>query len=191
VRDDSTGHGRNRLPGRGNLRRTIRRLGLLQIDYVLAPAHYQVPHRVGPCGFEKVLEQNAASADFVLEELRGRTIWPLGIGTVDHLADYYRMPVREAGPRITELVEAGALRAATVEAGARLPRRIDAASLLSPFDPVVWFLLGERLVARQIRPPPRTSRMLKNSVLQKMNFMPSCRMRGLWAPAGRRKLLLA
>ncbi len=71
-----------------------------------------------------------------------------GVGTSDDLADYYRMPVREARPRLDELVEAGDLRRVRVEgwrepaywhAGARLPRQINAASLLSPFDPVVWY----------------------------------------------------
>jgi uncharacterized protein YcaQ len=71
-----------------------------------------------------------------------------GVGTADDLADYYRMPIREARPRLDELVEAGELRRVRVEGWrepaylheeARLPRRIDAASLLSPFDPLVWY----------------------------------------------------
>ena len=71
-----------------------------------------------------------------------------GVAAADDLADYYRMPIREARPRLAELVAAGKLREVRVEgwrepaylhpeAGA--PRTIDAASLLSPFDPVVWF----------------------------------------------------
>jgi uncharacterized protein YcaQ len=72
----------------------------------------------------------------------------LGVATAADLADYYRMPVRETRPRLTELVEAGELRPVRVEGwrepaylhpGARLPRGIEAAALLSPFDPVVWF----------------------------------------------------
>ncbi len=70
-----------------------------------------------------------------------------GIGTVGDLADYYRMPVREARPRIAELVEAGELREVRVEGWrepaylhpeARRPHRIDASALLSPFDPLIW-----------------------------------------------------
>ncbi|HKG93088.1 MAG TPA: crosslink repair DNA glycosylase YcaQ family protein [Gemmatimonadaceae bacterium] len=72
----------------------------------------------------------------------------LGVGTAADLADYYRMPIRAARPRIAELVEAGELRPALVDGwaepaylhpAARRPRRIDAAALLSPFDPVVWY----------------------------------------------------
>ena len=71
-----------------------------------------------------------------------------GVATAADLADYFRMPVREALPRINELVEDGALIPVNVEswdepaylaAGARIPRSIDCATLLSPFDPAVWF----------------------------------------------------
>lgn len=71
-----------------------------------------------------------------------------GIGTADDLADYYRMKVGEARPRLDELVEAGILRRVRVEGwrepayldeGARVPRRVEASTLLSPFDPVVWY----------------------------------------------------
>jgi uncharacterized protein YcaQ len=71
-----------------------------------------------------------------------------GVGTAADLADYYRMPVRDARPRLAELVEAGALGEVRVEGwrepayldpAARLPRRVEAAALLSPFDPVVWY----------------------------------------------------
>lgn len=71
-----------------------------------------------------------------------------GVGTVGDLADYYRMPVREARERLAELVGAGELREVRVEGWrepaylhpeAQLPPRIDASSLVSPFDPVVWY----------------------------------------------------
>jgi len=70
-----------------------------------------------------------------------------GIGTAADLADYFRMPVAMARPRLDELVAAGDLRRVTVEGWtqpayipgqARVPRRIAARALLSPFDPVVW-----------------------------------------------------
>ena len=71
-----------------------------------------------------------------------------GVGTAADLADYYRMPIRTARARIAELVEAGNLATVRVEGwkepaylhpDASRPRRIDAAALLSPFDPVVWY----------------------------------------------------
>jgi uncharacterized protein YcaQ len=72
----------------------------------------------------------------------------LGIATLDDLADYYRMTPKIAAPRVQELVEDRILRKVEVEGwstpaflsrNTRLPRTIKGASLLSPFDPVVWY----------------------------------------------------
>ena len=81
-------------------------------------------------------------------ELLHRAAKAFGVATIHDLADYYRMTARDASPRIAELVEEGRLRPVEVEswkdsayihADARLPRSIECSSLLSPFDPVVWF----------------------------------------------------
>ena len=70
-----------------------------------------------------------------------------GIAGAADLADYFRLRVGEAQPRIAELVEGGELHQVEVEGwrgpvylhrDARLPRRIEAASLISPFDPLIW-----------------------------------------------------
>jgi uncharacterized protein len=69
-----------------------------------------------------------------------------GIGTTADLADYYRMPIREARPRLAELAEAGEIvevevdgRRAWLHKDARAPRSIDAVTLLAPFDPLLWY----------------------------------------------------
>jgi len=71
-----------------------------------------------------------------------------GIATLNDLADYYRMSPRDAAPRVAELEEAGDVCRVDVEGwkepgllakGSRTPRKLSCASLLSPFDPVVWF----------------------------------------------------
>jgi len=71
----------------------------------------------------------------------------LGIGTANDIADYFRIKVTEARPRLAELVEIGELLAVRVEgwkqpaylhAAARTPRRVRARALLSPFDSLVW-----------------------------------------------------
>jgi uncharacterized protein YcaQ len=57
------------------------------------------------------------------------------------------MPIREARPRLAELVAEGKLQEVSVEGwrepaylhAEAQPRRIDASSLLSPFDPVIWY----------------------------------------------------
>lgn len=70
-----------------------------------------------------------------------------GISSAGDLADYWRMPMSEARPRIAELEEEGILRRVEVEGWrtpaylhreTKRPREIRACSLLSPFDPLVW-----------------------------------------------------
>jgi uncharacterized protein YcaQ len=84
-----------------------------------------------------------------------------GIGTARDLADYFRLKMPEARPRLRELVEAGALLPVRVEGWrdvaflhpqARAPRRVDARALLSPFDSLVWERSRtERLFGMQYR----------------------------------------
>ena len=70
-----------------------------------------------------------------------------GIGTLSDLADYFRLKTVDAKPALERLVDEGELLPVTVTGwkkpaylhrDARIPRRIEAAALLSPFDPVVW-----------------------------------------------------
>jgi uncharacterized protein YcaQ len=93
-----------------------------------------------------------AEADAV-RELVARAASALGIATEADLADYWRMkrvPVRAA---VRDLEDAGELVPVVVPGwttggrptptwlhrDARRPRRLEAAAVLSPFDPVVWF----------------------------------------------------
>jgi uncharacterized protein len=70
-----------------------------------------------------------------------------GIGTLGDLADYYRLKKTPAKLLAQELVDEGELLRVTVPGwnapallhkDARIPRRIEATALLSPFDPIVW-----------------------------------------------------
>jgi uncharacterized protein YcaQ len=72
----------------------------------------------------------------------------MGIATTQDIADYFRMTARDVAPLIDGLVADGQLTQVEVEswreiawlaATARIPRKIPGQSLLSPFDPVVWF----------------------------------------------------
>jgi uncharacterized protein YcaQ len=84
-----------------------------------------------------------------------------GIATADDLADYYRMPARTAQERIVELAGGGELVPVRVEGwrapaylhkDAKVPRKVDACALLSPFDPVVWYRQrAERLFGFEYR----------------------------------------
>jgi uncharacterized protein YcaQ len=99
-----------------------------------------------------LLDAAPAEADQV-RALVERAASALGIATSADLADYWRMRGAQVKPAIADLVDAGALlpvevpgwttgsrpTPAWLHRDARRPRRIAAATLLSPFDPVVWF----------------------------------------------------
>jgi uncharacterized protein YcaQ len=87
-------------------------------------------------------------AEDAQRDLVRRSAARVGIGTVRDIADYFRMPTRDAAARIAELVRAGELVPVRVDGwkdvayrpvDAPSSRPLDVASILSPFDPVVWF----------------------------------------------------
>ncbi len=105
---------------------------------------YDLPERILPA---EHLQQQVRAPEAQKELLR-RSARALGIATIHDLADYYRMSPRVAGPLVEQLACAGELHPVSVSGwtdtaylapGARLPWSIGGVSLLSPFDPVVWF----------------------------------------------------
>ncbi|MCC6389833.1 MAG: YcaQ family DNA glycosylase, partial [Bryobacterales bacterium] len=98
---------------------------------------------VPPHHYQRRAETHAAQ-----RELLEKAALACGIATAADLADYYRMPAGAARPRISELVSAGVLLATAVEGwketaymhrDAMLPAGAGCASILSPFDPLVWY----------------------------------------------------
>ena len=105
---------------------------------------YDLPERVLPARY---VDAPALSATDAHVELVRRAARSHGVASAQCLADYYRIRVGEARPAIAALVEAGELEPVRVEGwsrpaylhtDARLPRKVGARALLSPFDPVVW-----------------------------------------------------
>jgi uncharacterized protein YcaQ len=105
---------------------------------------YDVPERVIP---GEILNQPVPSDLVAHIELVRRAAMSHGVGTESCLRDYFRMHHSAAGPAVAALVESGELSQVRIEGwdkpaylhrDAKLPRRVEARALLSPFDPVVW-----------------------------------------------------
>lgn len=105
---------------------------------------YDLPERVLPAD---ILAAPTPTPDEAQRDLLMRSAQALGVATAGDLRDYFRLSPEDVRPRLAELVEAGALLPVSVEGwskpaylhpAARLPRRIEACALLSPFDPLVF-----------------------------------------------------
>jgi uncharacterized protein len=105
---------------------------------------YDLPERVLPGHVLAEPTPEPAAAFRRLVEVSARS---LGVGAEFELRDYFRLPVAAARAAIAELVEAGVLLPVTVRGwrqpaylhrDARLPRRVHARTLVSPFDPIIW-----------------------------------------------------
>ena len=115
----------------------IRRQG--NFEKVFSPLDTIVP--------KKVLKQKTPDEDAAIRELIFQSVRALGVGTAADIADYFRLPIRDVRRLIPSVVENGLIIDAEVEGWtkpafadpyAKIPRRIKGATVLSPFDPVVW-----------------------------------------------------
>ncbi len=105
---------------------------------------YDLPERVLP---PAVLGAPTPSVEDATRELLRVSARALGVATDDDLADYFRLRLRDARPRIAELIEEGELLPVAVEGIAQralvardavCPRAATGRAILSPFDPLVW-----------------------------------------------------
>ncbi|SCL30629.1 hypothetical protein GA0070616_4112 [Micromonospora nigra] len=105
---------------------------------------YDLPERVLPAAVRDAPTPTDAEAYRTLVGVAARA---LGVAAEPELRDYFRLPLAGARQAVADLVEAGDLLPVTVpgwrqqawlHAGARLPRRVSRATLVSPFDPLVW-----------------------------------------------------
>ena len=105
---------------------------------------YDTPERVLP---EKILQMPTLSETDARKDLLVRAMRAQGVATLRDLADYYRQKPAVVKPLASELVEQGVLREVAVDGwqdkayvhrDMKLPKRLFATALLSPFDSLVW-----------------------------------------------------
>jgi uncharacterized protein len=104
---------------------------------------YDLTERVFPDLYNGEIPERETSQ----RELIATAARALGVATENDLGDYFRLKLNETRPRIRELVEAGELLEVKVEgwrqpaylsSALRIPRSLEAAAFLSPFDPLLW-----------------------------------------------------
>jgi len=105
---------------------------------------YDTPERVLP---KKVLNAPTPTEHDARKQLLVRSAIAQGVATASDLADYYRQKPAAVRPLIAELIEEGELREVSVDGwtekafvhrSAKLPKKLHATALLSPFDSLVW-----------------------------------------------------
>ncbi len=105
---------------------------------------YDVPERVLPDDTHSAPTPDRADA---IRELARHSARALGISTETDIRDYFRLPLADARQAVAELIESGDLRTVEVKGWnkpgyiwhqAKSARSFERATLLSPFDPLVW-----------------------------------------------------
>ncbi|WP_419735471.1 winged helix-turn-helix domain-containing protein [Pseudomonas sp. COR18] len=105
---------------------------------------YDLPERVIP---RAVLGQAPVDEAEAQRGLLRQAALALGVATEKDLRDYYRLDPADSRARLAELVEAGEVQLCQVQgwrqpaycpAAVKVPRKVEASALLSPFDSLIW-----------------------------------------------------
>ncbi len=105
---------------------------------------YEIPSQRFPAHILQLPAPSQHEARLELLRIASRCI---GIGSARELADYHRLNLPAARPLIGELVELGELVEVAVDGwgdklllnpAAKMPRRVEARALISPFDSLIW-----------------------------------------------------
>ncbi|OOV96186.1 winged helix-turn-helix domain-containing protein [Pseudomonas sp. MF4836] len=105
---------------------------------------YDLPERVLPAAIlqQPLLDEAKAQRGLLLH-----AIGALGVATEKDLRDYFRLSPADGPVRLAQLLEAGEVQRCEVEGwrqaayclpAPKVPRKVEASALLSPFDSLVW-----------------------------------------------------
>ncbi len=105
---------------------------------------YDLPERVLPAAIlqQPLLDEAEAQRGLLLH-----AIGALGVATEKDLRDYFRLSPADGPARLAQLLEAGEVQRCEVEGwrqaayclpAPKVPRKVEASALLSPFDSLVW-----------------------------------------------------
>ncbi|EPL04296.1 winged helix-turn-helix domain-containing protein [Pseudomonas sp. CF161] len=105
---------------------------------------YDLPERVLPAAIlqQPLLDDAQAQRGLLLH-----AIGALGVATEKDLRDYFRLSPADGPARLAQLLEAGEVQRCEVEGwrqaayclpAPKVPRKVEASALLSPFDSLVW-----------------------------------------------------
>lgn len=105
---------------------------------------YDLPERVIP---GDILQQTPLNEAHAQRGLLLHSATALGVGTEKDLRDYFRLDPADSRKRVDELVEEGQLLTCQVQGWKqaayclpepKVPRKVSASALLSPFDSLIW-----------------------------------------------------
>lgn len=105
---------------------------------------YDLPERVIPAAILQQMPLEEAQAQ---RRLLLQAAGALGVATEKDLRDYFRLDPADSRARLAELCESGELLSCEVQGWkqsayclpeARVPRKVQASALLSPFDSLIW-----------------------------------------------------
>ena len=122
-----------------------RNVGLINGGMWVMPS--EIPGVLGPVYGERVLDL-LGNAPLLVRALIEKSSRALGIGTEPDLRDYYRLSQKQSKAAIADLVEDGVLEQVSVRGwnapayvhrDARTPRTATVATLLCPFDPMIFY----------------------------------------------------